>query len=196
LVGGWHFQLKADDAGFYWLMEVSARPAGGQVHSRARGYNLPLLHVYLMQDNDLSLPAERDFPNLTKRLVPVSPILKNIKRAYFDLDDTLLVNQRVNPEAMALVYQMSGEEVDMKLITKHEFDVFETLRHFHIDPNLFSSIHHIKSNENKSTYISTDAGTTILIDNSFSERLEVSTNTNCQTFDVQDIIFLRDWRLS
>ena len=53
-LGLWFFQLKKDVYGKWKLLEISTRCAGTMCLTRARGYNLPLLSVYVTMGYDVN----------------------------------------------------------------------------------------------------------------------------------------------
>ena len=189
IIGQWYFQLIRHWDGRWRLLEVSARPAGGQVLTRARGINLPLLSVYAhlgktvaLLPRDLPISLERSLSNYFRWGV-------SYKTVYLDLDDTLIVSDRPNSELIAFVYECLAKGISVNLLTKHKGSVQNLLRRFAISPNLFRRIIKIPQDARKSDYIRDTES--IFIDNAFNEREEVQRALGIPVFDVSDVDILR-----
>ena len=90
------------------------------------------------------------------------------------------------------VYQALNQGKKIYLLTKHENDVYNTLRKYRISKDIFEKIFHLSKDEKKSNYI--NGSNSILIDDSFSERYEVFTERRIAVFDSSEIECLIDWR--
>lgn len=191
-IGLWYFQVKKDKKGKYKLLEISCRCAGTMCLTRARGINLPLLSVYVTMGYDVDVTLNPYSVNLDRTLISRYEIDYDYKSVYFDLDDTLIVDNIVNLNAIRYIYQCKNKNVPVYLLTKHARTVDETLKIHSIDPSLFKLIIHINDNEKKSKYVTDESP--ILIDNAFSERKEVREALNIPVFDVDGIEVLLDWR--
>jgi hypothetical protein len=99
---------------------------------------------------------------------------------YLDLDDTIILNGRVNTEVVKLIYQCINRSVPVKLLTRHAGDPVRTLAKHRLT-GLFDAVIHLAAGEPKSAHIlETDA---ILVDDSFAERSEVAQKCGIRTFD-------------
>lgn len=190
--GAWFFQLKQNKELKYKLLEVSPRIPGTMGLSRNRGINFPLLTIYANRgidckiiENDYDIILDRAFINRYK-------INFYYNKIYVDLDDTLIIKDKVNITLISFLYQCVNENKKIFLLTKHAKNVDETLNKYKISKYLFSKIYHISIDDKKSRYI--DPEGSILIDDSFAERLEVKNDIGINVFDVDMIESLLDWR--
>ncbi|HIP11634.1 MAG TPA: ATP-grasp domain-containing protein [Arcobacter sp.] len=191
--GAWFFQVKKDNKGKYKLLEVSARIAGSMGLHRNQGINFSLLSIYIKDKvtvgiikNDLSFQLDRAFISRYK-------LNFGYEYVYIDFDDTILLEDKVNPFMMHFLYQCKNKNIKLFLITRHNKVVDETLRKLHIDKNLFDEVIHIKDKSKKSKYIIEKKS--IFIDDAFSERLDVHTECKIPVFDIDSIESLIDWRM-
>ena len=105
-------------------------------------------------------------------------------RVYLDFDDTVVSNREmfILP-TMTFLFQCLNHKKEVILLTRHAYNIVETLDHLHIDPRLFSQIIEVEDNKKKSDYIRTDKPC-IFVDNAFAERLNVKQTLGVPTFDV------------
>jgi hypothetical protein len=86
---------------------------------------------------------------------------------------------------IALVYQCLNEKKDVYVISRNNlFEIDRQLRFYKIDRSLFKQIITVQEWEYKSEFILKDS---VFIDDSFSERKEVSDTLNIPVFDVSEI---------
>jgi len=164
--GAWFFQVKENTVGELCLLEVAARIPGTAALSRACGVNLPLLSLYeaervpvAIHPLDLSVTVDRTF----------TPIFKHgliYDTLYVDLDDTLIIHNRVNAQLVTIIYQCLNRGVRVILLTRHGKDVKATLDKFRLTI-LFDEIVHLTEGESKANYIK--SSNAVFIDDSFSE---------------------------
>lgn len=190
--GLWYFQIKKDQKGIFKLLEISSRCAGSMCLTRAKGLNLPLLSVYVTMGYDIKVLCNTYNVKMDRTLISRYEIDYDYKSVYFDLDDTLIVDNKVNLNAIRFLYQCKNKDIPVYLLTKHANTVEHTLQNHSIDKSLFRRIIHLNEHEEKSYFI-TDIRP-ILIDNAFSERLEVNNALKIPVFDVDNIEVLLDWR--
>jgi len=191
LHGAWFFQVKKDRQGTFKLLEVAPRIAGTMALHRVQGINFPLLSIYEQERlpltlllNDASIEIDRALVNRYRHDIRYSTV-------YVDLDDTLILNDKVNVQLVAFLFQCLNEGKEIALLTKHEHDLQATLARFRLT-GLFSEVIHIGKGDVKADYIrEPDA---ILIDDSFSERMSASTRLGIRTFDCSMIELLLDER--
>jgi carbamoyl-phosphate synthase large subunit len=189
--GAWFFQLKKDKNGTYMLLEVGPRLAGTMAFHRVKGVNFALLSIYeqkslpvRIQTNKIDIQIDRALINRYKHDATYSSV-------YVDLDDTLLINNKVNTALVRFLYQCVNREVRIVLLTRHAQDVEQSLRRFRLW-GLFDEIKHIGALSRKSDFIKDrDA---IIIDDSFSERQEVYGSLGILTFDCSMLEMLIDDR--
>jgi hypothetical protein len=111
---------------------------------------------------------------------------------YMDLDDTVIVNERINPVIIAFLFQCRNEGKRVHLITKHRYELNKTLENYKID-GLFDSIFWIKHSDEKYRYMKRERA--IFIDDAYSERKKVAENLGIPAFEVSAVECLIDWRL-
>lgn len=191
--GAWFFQVKKDTDGNYKLLEVAARIAGSMGLHRNQGINFPLLSLHIKDgisvgviENKVSFQLDRAFVSRYKQNF-------NYEYVYIDFDDTILLNDTVNPFMMHFLYQCRNKHIKLYLITRHDRIVEETLVTHCIDKNLFEEIIHITDKGKKSQFITQRPA--IFIDDAYSERLDVHRQCDIPVFDLDSIESLLDWRL-
>ncbi|ENQ3079593.1 ATP-grasp domain-containing protein [Bacillus cereus] len=191
--GYWFFQMKQDKTGCYKLLEVSSRMAGTSALTVGRDINLALLSILdfaginiQIQPNQYSLEMDRSFINRYKMDI-------EYERVYVDLDDTLIMKNKVNAYLLMFLYQCLNEQKELVLITKHEHNVYETLETYKVHPMLFTKVIHINNSDQKFKYMQTDK-LSIFIDNSFLERKEIRERLGIPSFDVCNVECLIDWK--
>jgi hypothetical protein len=193
IYGAWFFQLKKDRNNNYKLLEIAPRIAGTMALHRVMGINFPLLSIYeqdrvpitIITNRNSEVEIERAVTNRYRHSISYDTV-------YIDLDDTLILNGKVNTEIVRFIFQCINQNISVKLLTKHEKDVAETLGRFRLS-GLFDDVVHLKREEQKSLYI--EKPTSILIDDSFSERKDVHEKCGIPTFDSSMIELLFDERL-
>ncbi len=191
LYGAWFFQLKQDAAGVYKLLEIGPRIAGAMAYHRVLGVNFPLLSLYEQEEIPVTIKTNPCHLRMDRALTNryVHSIAYDI--VYVDLDDTLILDGSVNVELVRFLYQCLNQQKKLKLLTRHEKDVVQTLKKYRLN-GLFDDVIHLKRDEPKSSAIR--EGRAILIDDSFSERTEVGLHCGIPTFDNSMIEMLIDER--
>lgn len=191
--GLWYFQLKRDANGAWKLLEVSVRTAGSMGLYRALGINFPLLTVYDLMDMDVSVTPNTGPMEMDRALYNRFRSDLRFDIAYVDYDETLIKDGHVNWNTMRFVYNARARGKRLRLITKHEGDLAESLREHAIHEGLFEEIIHLRPDERKSDHIR-DAARAIFIDNAFKERAEVQRVHRMPVFDVDAVPALIDDR--
>ncbi|WAH52390.1 ATP-grasp domain-containing protein [Pseudescherichia vulneris] len=184
LRGPWFFQLKSDTAGKWKLLEISCRISGTMVFQRARGVNLPLMAIHDYMGRDVAALPNNDINLIDRCISTKSRLNKNYKNLYVDLDDTLIIDGYAVPQVLSFIYQSILNNKKIFLITRHEYDIHETLAKARISPAAFDDIIHVQKHESKADYIESDA---IFIDNYYYERKEVFEKTGCLVLDVDAV---------
>lgn len=182
--GAWFFQVKKDLDGQLTLLEIASRLGGSSAIHRALGVNFALLSVFDAFDVDVDILANNYEVELDRALDTRFQTHFPYSVVYIDLDDTIVVNGKVNLEAVAFLYKCRNEGKKVVLITKHAEPLDSALDGFCIR-QLFDQVIHLKKEDKKSTFI-TGPGA-IFIDDSFSERMEVSRHCGIPVFDVHMI---------
>lgn len=186
LRGPWFFQVKQDRAGRWKLLELSCRVAGTMVAQRAWGVNLPLMAVQDYLGRKL-----RTLPNPAVTLVDRSIVTRaqlavEYHTVFVDLDDTLIIDGAAVGTVLAFLYQAVADGKRLVLITRHAYDVVQTLADARIAPNLFDEIIHLRAGESKAGFVTPGS---IFIDNHFPERWDVATATSVPVLDVDALEF-------
>lgn len=185
--GAWFFQVKERANGELVLMEIASRLGGSSSVYRAKGINFASLSIF----NALGMPVdilENNYSvELDRALDAVYKFDIDYKHIYIDFDDTLIVNQKVNTALIALIYKFINQNKVIHLITKHEFDIHESLKKFRLD-GIFDEIIHLKKEDQKWKFITHKES--IFIDDSFAERKQIKENLGIHVFSVDMIRML------
>lgn len=175
LRGAWFFQAKVDQHGQPKLLEVAARLAGSSALFRAKGVNFALLSAFdaFEQDveilvNNFSIEMDRALTNRFKTNLEYTDV-------FVDLDDTLIVNDKVNHELIAFLYKNINDGKRINLITRHAGNLDATLKKYRL-AQIFDRVIHITDGSSKADSI--DIEKAIFIDDSFRERKKTSQKSN------------------
>jgi hypothetical protein len=184
LNGSWFFQLKKNKNNNYVLLEIAPRIAGSSAISRYLGVNLAELTILnetsnglLISKNNFNIETDRSLKTKTKINIDYDYV-------YVDLDDTIIINNKINTDLIKVIYQFINDNKKIILITKHKNDLRKTLKKYKIQ-NLFNEIIHLNERDNKHKHMIYK--NSIFIDDSFSERFKVKNNLNIPTFCVNSI---------
>jgi hypothetical protein len=183
--GAWFFQIKKDSKGEYKLLEFAVRQASTMGLYRQAGVNFALLSLFDKMDYEVSILDNGYFLELERCLSNKYKINYSYNKVYIDFDDTIVVNEKVNLEAIKYIYDCRNRGISIFMITKHLYDLDETLVRYAIPKNLFDSIIHLKMEEEKFKHI--DKEGSIFIDNHFLDRAQVHKELGIPVFDVDAI---------
>jgi len=195
-LGLWYFQIKKDVHGKFKLLEVSARCAGSMCLSRALGVNLPLLSVYAACGRSIEVIQNPYHVMADRTLLSRYRIDYIYDRVYMDLDDTLIIQDKVCLPVIRFVYQCRNCGIPVCLLTRHndshhDSDT-ECLSRHAVSTDLFEQIISLGAGEEKPDYIKPEGS--IFIDNSYQERKKVFDRHHIPVFDVEGMEVLADWR--
>jgi hypothetical protein len=192
--GPWFFQVKYDRNWNPKVLEISSRVAGSMNTFRPRGVNFSLLALNDWANNPLTI-LDNGLDYQVDRALQSRYLVDLIyTTVYIDLDDTIVINGKVNLSAISLLYQCQNQGKDIHLLTRHEeSNLADFLEEMCIPKSIFKEIRFVSEAEGKYKYI--EAVDAIFIDNSFQERLEVNRHTNCPVFDVDGIELLLSEKL-
>ncbi|MBA6233483.1 MULTISPECIES: ATP-grasp domain-containing protein [unclassified Colwellia] len=190
MVGSWFFQFKDNGHGVLKLLEIEPRIGGTSALSRAKGINAAYL----------TLRAFDGQPNQTlinENTVIIERCLKNryitdltYDTVYVDLDDTIVIKDKINTELIAFLFQCYNNKIKVILISKSlAEDKIGFLQKYRI-LELFDELIWLKEEQFKSNFIKHENA--IFIDDSFSQRVEVSNKCGIQTFDPSMVELLLD----
>ena len=193
--GYWYIQCRKDINGKYKLLEISTRFAGTFNLSKNLDANLPLLALADFSGMDINILPNKQKVILDKSYIDRYFLEYEYKRVYIDFDDTLVFNRETyNTEAMRFLYQCLNKKIELILITKHAYDIYETARNIKLGLNIFNKIIEVPNNVPKYKYIDNTVPS-IFIDNAFAERMAVKKELGIPTFDVTNFECLIDWRM-
>jgi len=106
---------------------------------------------------------------------------------YVDFDDTLVIREKVNYELISFLYKCLSWGKKIYLITRHDFDIRESLNKYRISESVFDQIYHIGPSERKHSFMKRRS---IFIDNHYAERLEAYEKIGILCFDADASTFL------
>lgn len=190
--GAWFFQVKKDSNDNYKLLEAAPRIAGTMGITRNSGTNYPLMTLFLFEGIDVDVIHNNYHIEVDRAFISRYKIDIKYNTVFVDFDDTMYINNKVNSFLMMYLYQAKSNQKKIVLLSRHRKDIIESLSSFCICKELFDEIIILKENEKKSDYVTEDA---IFIDDSFSERLDVSQKKNIPVFDCSEVEALIDWRI-
>jgi hypothetical protein len=188
--GAWFFQVKKDKNDKFKLMEFAVRQASTMGLYRQVGINFALLSIFDALDIEVKILRNNYFIELDRCLFNRYRIELDYNRVYIDFDDTIIVENQVNKDALKYLYQCKENNIKICLLTKHKFDLDESLQRYYLHKNLFDEIILIKPDEDKIKYINPEKS--IFIDNYFYDRERASNELKMPVFDVDAIESLLD----
>ncbi len=181
LWGPWFFQMKRDIHGNFKLLEVEARIAGTMALHRVTGINFAYLGILECFDIPYTVEAISLPISLDRCLKSVYDIDLKYDTVYLDLDDTIVIKDRLNTQIVQFMVQCLNNGIKLVLISKnnsHDPDRYlDSLR----IRQFFDEIIWLEESQSKADYISDKSA--IFIDDSFSQRMAVGAACNIPTFD-------------
>lgn len=190
--GLWFYQMKFDQNGVLKLLEIETRVAGTMAFSRVLGVNLPLANLFLLENKEFKILKNTYQVKIDRCLKNRYKLDLKFEFVYVDLDDTIIINNKLNLDIIKFLYQCINEKKKIILLSKSiNKNKMKFLSNFKI-VELFDEIHWLKETELKSDYIK--ERNSIFIDDSFSQRLEVERNNKIQSFSPSMIELLMDDR--
>lgn len=189
LRGAWFFQLKRAKDGELTLLEVAPRIAGAMAAHRVTGVNFPLLSIFEEERLPISVVPNAGVVELDRALGNRYRHAVKYSTIYIDLDDTLIVNDQINTQAVKLLFQCINKGKKVVLLTRHRGNLNQSLKKYRLT-GLFDEIIHIGEGDKKSSFIKQDDS--IMVDDSFVERMDVYKCCGIPTFDCSMIEVLVD----
>jgi len=192
LRGSWTFRFAFTDEVELLVCNITPGYSAIMDFYRNKGVNLATLSLFDQMGHDIEI-RDREL-GIEAAILPSKRyrIDYEYDDVYVDLDDTILVNNLVNPLMIAFLYQCRNRGKMIHLITKHRYELSETLEKHKIHA-LFDNIIWLKSFDQKSLHMKSERA--IFIDDAFSERKQVSERLGIPTFEVSAVESLMDWRL-
>lgn len=185
--GSWFFQMKRDINNQLCLLEVACRFAGSSSVHRIQGVNFAMANLYVTLDIDPVFLINEIDVELDRALGNNYKIDFEFDSIFIDFDDTIIVDGKVNLDAIELIYHAHNCCKKVYLITKHNGDIYSQLNKFRLT-SLFDSIIHLQLGENKVDYIRKfKYDKSIFIDDSFMERKMVYEALSIKVFSVDAI---------
>ena len=169
--GAWFFQMKYDINGQLKLLEVAPRIAGAMSHYRNKGINFPLITLRQFQGQDINNVLYNHSIQIECYKVYENKFKSNVsyKTAFIDLDDTLIIKNKVNLEMMRFLYDARNKGIILILLTRNPSSC-TVLDKYKIHTNLFEQIIYVSPTMCKCDFITPES---IFIDDSFKERSDV-----------------------
>jgi hypothetical protein len=183
--GAWFFQIKKDARGKYKLLEFAVRQASTMGLYRQVGVNFALLSLFDAMDKEVSILVNECPVALDRCLYNRYRIDFKYDKVYIDFDDTIIIGENVNTDAIRYIYHCRNKGIRVVLLTKHRFNLDQTLKRFRLSRNMFDEVKHIDMGDDKANYI--DPIKSIFIDNHFADRKHVHRRLNIPVFDVDAI---------
>jgi len=190
--GAWFFQLKLDSSGTFKLLEVAPRISGTMATYRVLGINFPLLSIYEKEGMDIEIMTNECDVEIDRALVNRYEHNTKYDKIYVDLDDTLILNNKVNTQLVGLLYQAINRGCKIVLVSRTVDDMGSILKKWRLT-GLFDEVILLKKGDSKADFISPEGA--IFIDDSFSERKSVFDRHKIPTFDCSMIELLIDERV-
>ena len=188
--GAWFFQLKRDINGELTLLEIAPRIAGSMAMHRNLGINFALLSIF----DALSISVSVEYNNqykivMDRALCNRFSLNLNYSHVYIDLDDTIILNGKINTSVILFLFQCINEKIKVHLLSRHESrfneDINVILSKYRI-LNIFDSVINVKDGECKSIHIKESGA--IFIDDSFNERKLVADKLKIPVFDISNCL--------
>lgn len=184
-LGAWYFQMKEDKNGKLKLMEISCRQSGTMTLYRHKGINFPLLGIYELFGKGTDIIENKFEITVDRYLKGCFKTNLHYNTVYIDFDDTITSEGKVNVQTISFLYQCLNRKKRIVLLTRHKDNIYDSLRRYKIQKNIFDEITDIPAGRKKSEFISDKEA--IFIDNSFAERSDVFNTCGIAVFDVDQI---------
>lgn len=193
IIGAWFFQVKEDNNKILKLLEIDVRIAGTMCFNRCMGVNFPLLSIFQHFSRDVKIMTNTFKMSLDRCLHNRYLIEYEYDTVYIDLDDTIILRDKINVQMISFLYQCINKNVKIVLISKNlQIDKVKYLKDKKIF-QLFDEIIWLEESDFKYRYMKKEKS--IYIDDSFSQRLDVGNFIGIPTFDTSMVEALIDDRV-
>ena len=189
--GAWFFQLKLNNKNELVLLEIAPRIAGAMCLYRQIGINFPLLSIFIEFDKQIDIHyIQSNSLNIKCYKIVNNYITHNLHydNIYCDLDDTLIIHNKVNHKLLSVLYCQLNKGKNIYLITRHILNPVDTLNKYKIHENLFTDIIWIRDKNIKKAHKMNNYS--MLIDDSFEERKHCHNIDHKYAIDNDSIEFL------
>jgi hypothetical protein len=184
--GNWFFQIKRSKSQELCLLEIGLRIAGSSSLNRLRDVNLPLLTLFDYESLQVTIDPLLIEGSIDRAFSVRARFYFEFERLYMDLDDCLLLTDRLNPKAVELIINCRNAGKEIILITKHAQDLQVTLAKYKIS-GLFDQLIHLNIEHKKSDFILPGS---LFVDDSFAERQAANKLSNVFSFGVHSLSLL------
>lgn len=179
LRGAWFFQAKMSVDEKPVLMEVASRLGGSSGFNRNYGINFALLSIYDAFDIPVEVQLNKYHLELDRYLSSRFRINHYYEEIYLELNDCLIINNKLNTQLIAFLYQSVNQKKKIILFARHPGNIEDFLCQ-HKLMQLFDTIVNLQADEEKSDWIG--SAPAIFIDCSFSERQKVALRKQIAVF--------------
>jgi hypothetical protein len=155
---------------------------------RAIGINIPLLVIQILLGRNVKTVPFVDSSRLLINGEKVSYVINDVKTFWFDLDETLICRWEPITPVIDLLKWLKSCGCQVGLITRHTFDIEQTLNRINLRCSIFDRVIKVSPDEKKSSYCGSED---FFIDNEFAERLDVRSKSGATVLDVDQIEFIR-----
>lgn len=190
--GVWFYQVKERANCELVLMEIAPRVAGTMALYRALGVNFIQLSLFDRMGIEVSILKNNIEIEIDRALFSRFSIKENYTNVYIDLDDTIIIDNKVNTNVIKFLYQARNTGKKIILISRHKNDLKKTMSKFAISLLLFDEIILLEQGKNKVDYIKIKDS--IFIDDSFAERKGVLETLNIPVFGLDAVESLLNWK--
>lgn len=191
--GAWFFQVKERSPGELVLLEAASRIAGSMAASRVQGVNFAELTLHIFNGTAVELLANDFGVRLKRSLGNRYELTIDFQNVYLDFDDCLVIDGKVNDQLVAFLFQCLNRNKRLCLISRHRGDLFAALERYRLLA-LFDEVLKIYDDTSpKSRHIKAEHS--ILIDDSYAERREVSRALGIPVFSVDAVEALLEGRV-
>ena len=190
LKGPWFFQVKRRRDNRLVLLEVASRIGGSSGVHRFNGVNFLLAAVFEWGGCAVQLNSNAQVRKSFRCLSEHNITVDLPEGVYIDLDDTLIVNGKVDWLLVGVLGELWNRGVWIDVLTRHGArhgeSAMEYLTVVGFPMIMIRQIHDVSDNELKSEYVKEKFVS--FIDDSYRERLDVSINTNAAVWDVEEFV--------
>ena len=174
LTGAWFFQMKEDVNHKLTLLEVGLRPAGASGIQRLLGVNQSMAWIYQTLGNEVRIIDSTWSVGVSAHIDGrYFQFDREINSIFVDFDDTLIVDNKLNTPLLDYLRKSRSNGVHVALISRHKGNLREQISMLGLAEE-FDRIFHILDLQPKSSFMKSSEGNILFIDDSFSEREEVS----------------------